>query len=54
MLDPCQRAHRCVGDVDGAGGAGGDSGCATVAANHATTAGDITDTSVRSLTGALH
>ena len=49
MLDPCQRAHRCVSDVAGAG-----SGGATVAAADATTAGDITDTSVRSLTGALH
>ena len=51
MLDPCQRAHQCVGDVAGAGGAGGGSG-STVA--DATTAGDITDTSVRSLTAALH
>ena len=51
MLDPFQRAHRCVGDV---AGAGGGSGAATIAAADATTSGNITDTSVRSLTGALH
>ena len=39
----------CDGDVNGAGGA-----CGVAAAADATTAGNITDTSVRSLTGALH
>ena len=52
MLDPFQRAHRCVGDVAGAGSSSGGTTVAAVA--NATTTGNITDTSVRSLTGALH
>ena len=51
MLDPFQRAQRCVGDV---AGIGGGSGGATIAAADATTAGNNTDMSVRSLIGALH